>query len=83
MCSRDHITADDFILAQRSGRSESGKSKDDFALGTIEEMEKKMILKVIQECGGNLTKSSHRLGISRATLYRKMEKHGIQTSENE
>jgi transcriptional regulator of acetoin/glycerol metabolism len=45
-------------------------------------MEKQMIIIAIEESGGNLSRSSEKLGISRATLYRKMEKHGIQAGKN-
>jgi two-component system response regulator HydG len=42
-----------------------------------------MIAKLIEECGGNLSKASEELGISRTTLYRKMGKYGIQTDSDE
>jgi len=51
--------------------------------GTLDAMEKQMIITAIEESGGNLSRSSEKLGISRATLYRKMEKHGIQAGKNE
>lgn len=44
---------------------------------TIEDMEKKMIQKSIEQNLGNLSKVAKELGITRATLYRKMEKFGI------
>jgi transcriptional regulator of acetoin/glycerol metabolism len=50
---------------------------------TLDEMEKQMILSTIEECRGNLSRTAEKLGIGRATLYRKMEKHGIQTGKNE
>jgi two-component system, NtrC family, response regulator len=77
----DHIRPDDFTRALKSGRT-SGKGSAEPAV-TLDEMEKNMIINAIDECGGNLSRSSEKLGISRATLYRKMEKHGIQTGKNE
>ena len=75
------IKADDFIIAQKTGRTPDLKSFG--SVKTLDEMEKQMIINTIEECGGNLSRSSEKLGISRATLYRKMEKHGIQIEKNE
>ncbi len=44
---------------------------------TIEEMEKRMILKTLAKCGNNLSAAASRLGISRPTLYSKISKYGI------
>jgi len=44
---------------------------------TLEDMEKKMIRKSIELNLGNLSKVAKELGITRATLYRKMEKFGL------
>ena len=77
----DQIKPEDFAMAQNTGRYPDPKKYG--STGTLDDMEKHMIINTIEECGGNLSRSSERLGISRATLYRKMEKHGIQTEKNE
>jgi two-component system NtrC family response regulator len=77
----DTINTDDFIGAQKTGWNPDPKRHG--SSGTLDDMEKQMIISTIEECGGNLSRSSEKLGISRATLYRKMEKHGIQTEKNE
>lgn len=81
LTTADQIRPEDFILAQKTGQhtdpAGSGTS------GTLDAMEKQMIITAIEESGGNLSRSSEKLGISRATLYRKMEKHGIQAGKNE
>jgi two-component system NtrC family response regulator len=77
----DQIKPEDFMKALNTGRYQDPKKH--ISSGTLDDMEKEMIIKTIEECGGNLSKSSEKLGISRATLYRKMEKHGIQTEKNE
>ena len=41
--------------------------------GTLGETEKAKILAVLEEVGGNRTKAAERLGISRRTIYRKLE----------
>ncbi len=44
---------------------------------TLDEMEKKTIKIAMENNQGNMTKAALELGITRATLYRKMEKYGI------
>ena len=44
---------------------------------TLEDMEKQMISKTIDECCGNLSAVAARLGISRQTLYNKMKKYTL------
>ena len=44
---------------------------------SLKEMEKKMILKTLEEAGGNRTRTSDILGISRRTLQLKLKKYGV------
>jgi two-component system, NtrC family, response regulator len=74
----DHISPHDFIAAGKPGEINRRTSAK-----TLDEMEKQMIISTLEEYGGNLSRSSEKLGISRATLYRKMEKHGISNRDNE
>jgi DNA-binding NtrC family response regulator len=46
-------------------------SDDD--VGNLENYEKRYIKKVLRECLGNKRKTAHKLGISIATLYRKLD----------
>jgi transcriptional regulator of acetoin/glycerol metabolism len=41
-------------------------------------MEKDHIERVLQEMGGNMTRSARVLGIDRATLYNKVKRYGIR-----
>jgi two-component system NtrC family response regulator len=81
----EEIKPDDFLMALNAGQAERSQAERSRSLtgGTLDAMEKQMILRAIEDCGGNLTRSSEKLGISRATLYRKMERHGIQPDRNE
>ncbi|MDD5645489.1 MAG: sigma-54 dependent transcriptional regulator, partial [bacterium] len=45
--------------------------------GTIKELEKDLILKELQKSNGNKTEVATRLGISRRTLYRKLQQYNI------
>jgi transcriptional regulator of acetoin/glycerol metabolism len=50
---------------------------DDFQLSDIE---KNTIEKVLLKNENNISKSAEELGLSRAALYRRLEKYNIQTS---
>ena len=59
------ITAEMFQLVQKTETS------------TLEDMEKAMIRKALDKCGGNLSAVAAQLGITRQTLYNKMKKFGL------
>ena len=44
---------------------------------TLDEIEKSMIVKCMKAYDGNISKVAEALGLSRAALYRRLEKHGI------
>jgi len=44
----------------------------------FEEVEKRAILGAIKKCSGDISKAARRLGLSRATLYRKLDKYGVR-----
>jgi two-component system NtrC family response regulator len=44
---------------------------------TMDEIEKAMIVKSLKHHGGNITRVAESLGLSRAALYRRLEKYGI------
>ena len=46
----------------------------------VSDIEKSAIENAIDKSGGNLTKAAQELGMGRSTLYRKMEKYGIEPS---
>jgi len=48
---------------------------------TLAELEKRYIDLVLTECGGNKKKAAERLGIDRRTLYRALERAGVETGE--
>ena len=43
----------------------------------LEQYEKKIIINLLKEYKGNISKAAARLGIARSTLYRKINKFGI------
>jgi len=44
---------------------------------SIDEMEVALIRRVLRRCDGNISQAAESLGLSRAALYRRMEKYGI------
>ncbi|MFZ5642608.1 MAG: sigma 54-interacting transcriptional regulator [Bacillota bacterium] len=44
----------------------------------IEEIEREALLEALESCGGNKVQAAERLGISRAGLYKKMNRYGIK-----
>ena len=45
--------------------------------------EKSLIMKALEECGGNRSKAAQKLNISRRTLYRKLHEYGLGAEEGE
>ncbi|UCF67861.1 MAG: sigma-54-dependent Fis family transcriptional regulator [Acidobacteriota bacterium] len=54
----------------------SGESTD--RLATLSEMERVHILRCLEACRGNLSQTARTLAIGRTTLYRKLQRYGLQ-----
>ncbi|MCD4731595.1 MAG: sigma-54 dependent transcriptional regulator [Bacteroidales bacterium] len=68
------LEPNDFFISQLEDNSSS-----DFSATTLnlEETEKILIRKVIDKHGGNISKAAKELGLTRASLYRRIEKYGL------
>ena len=79
MSNKDMLEVEDFTVAATMQSAESGKDLLP-AVGsmTLDEMEKAMIIKSMEHHQGNISKVAEALGLSRAALYRRFEKYGIQ-----
>jgi DNA-binding NtrC family response regulator len=73
MCESNVLEPDDFLLTQ------SGKRQSDVEIDTynLDDIERKIIEKVLKQSQGNITKAAKDLGLTRTSLYRRMEKHGL------
>jgi two-component system response regulator HydG len=73
MCDAPILQPDDFFFsAPETG--EKNSLPEDLSL---EHMERLLIGRIVKKHGGNVSKAARELGISRAALYRRMEKHGL------
>ena len=57
-----------------AGARASGQSFENMS---IDEVESLLIRKVLRRCDGNISQASEALGLSRAALYRRIEKYGL------
>ena len=48
------------------------------AAGTVKEAERQLIIKALKEAEGNRTVAAKRIGMSRRTLYRKLDEYGLE-----
>jgi DNA-binding NtrC family response regulator len=64
----------DFLLSSMEGNKEEGIN---FPSYQINEAEKLLIIKAISRHAGNITKAAKDLGLTRASLYRRLEKYGL------
>ena len=71
LCRSDEIEPSN--LAITSARS----SMQSFENMSIDEVEALLIRKVLRRCDGNISQASEALGLSRAALYRRIEKYGL------
>ena len=81
LCDRDSIDGTLIQLALSQSRSFNQSENKTTATGTLDKMEEEAIRSCLKRHNGNLTRVAEELGISRAALYRRMEKYGIQQNE--
>ncbi len=67
------LQANDFILSSRQ------KKSDELELETynLDEIEKNIIMKVMKQSRGNISQAASELGLTRTSLYRRMEKYDL------
>ena len=73
MSDHDELTADDFFFLTHNDKNEN-ITADNY---NLEEIERNVIKRAIDKHGGNISKAAKELGLTRASLYRRLEKHGL------
>jgi DNA-binding NtrC family response regulator len=74
LCENNHITVSDLDLEQITTYEEN---QDDIQLSAVE---KTAIEKILLKNNNNISKTAEELGLSRASLYRRLEKYNISTN---
>jgi DNA-binding NtrC family response regulator len=64
-------------VASREGEAPVVVSPAPVAGATLAELERRAIEQALARHGGNVTHAAADLGITRTSLYRRMEKHGL------
>ncbi|MCB2194944.1 MAG: sigma-54 dependent transcriptional regulator [Bacteroidetes bacterium] len=73
MSDSDTLQPDDFLLSTRSEKV----AEIEIDTYNLEEVEKNIIVKVLKQNQGNVTQAATVLGLTRTSLYRRMEKYGL------
>jgi two-component system, NtrC family, response regulator len=72
------LDVEDFFAVRDAGEAGNREmALPDAGTITLDELEKRMIVKCLQHYEGNISRAAEALGISRAALYRRMEKYGV------
>jgi DNA-binding NtrC family response regulator len=75
MSSGQVLNQDDFFFKTNVSSGEEGNvTLEDYHL---EEVEKILIRKVLKKYDGNITQAANELGLTRSSLYRRLEKYGL------
>ncbi len=77
--SQDIIGKNEFVEAVQDSGVDGNKPTDSpKSSRTLEQVEKETIRKTMADCGNNMTRVAAVLGITRATLYRKLQKYQLR-----
>lgn len=68
------LQPEDFNFTPLSGKDDSHLNLEQF---NLEEVEKLLIRKVLKKYNGNITQAATELGLTRSSLYRRLEKYGL------
>ncbi|MCF8228794.1 MAG: sigma-54 dependent transcriptional regulator [Bacteroidales bacterium] len=74
MSESNMLEPQDFFLSRQEEKKDEVLSASNM---NLEETEKMLIRKVIDKHGGNISKAAKELGLTRASLYRRIEKYGL------
>ncbi|MFH1680833.1 MAG: helix-turn-helix domain-containing protein, partial [Candidatus Eisenbacteria bacterium] len=75
---KDLVTPDDVPVRVLSRREGAGAEEADVCGLTLEELEKRHLLRVLERTGWQKRKASSILGINTSTLYRKLQRYGLE-----
>ena len=74
MTENDKLDQEDFFFLTASSTQDMPSASDNY---NLDEIEKNVIHRAIDKHSGNISKAAKELGLTRASLYRRLEKHGL------
>ncbi|MDQ1085792.1 MULTISPECIES: sigma-54 dependent transcriptional regulator [unclassified Siphonobacter] len=79
MCEKDMLQPEDLFISTAQKTPEKQASAETLSLDqfNLDELEKAIIRKVLNKHSGNISKAATELGLTRASLYRRLEKYGL------
>ena len=76
-CREDVIRVEDLPRSTDVGAMSADPEVEIETARPLEESEKRVLIRILEEVQGNRGEAARRLGISRTSLWRKMKKHGV------
>jgi DNA-binding NtrC family response regulator len=73
MARGETLQPEDFFFRE----SETGDTGGEYPTLNLDEMEKQLIIKALSKHHGNISEAAQELGLTRASLYRRLEKYKI------
>ena len=77
LSNKPTLQAEDFFFNAEGAKSAADQGELHLEKYDLEEVEKLLIRKVLKKHGGNISKAAGDLGLTRASLYRRLEKYDI------
>ena len=77
LSNKPTLQPEDFFFNAEGPRSAQDQQDLQLEKFDLEEVEKLLIRKVLKKHGGNISKAAGDLGLTRASLYRRLEKYDI------
>jgi transcriptional regulator of acetoin/glycerol metabolism len=74
LCDSNVLKADDFLLTCPAATQGEELQLQSF---NIDDVEKNVIQKALRKHNGNISKAAKELGLTRASLYRRLEKYAL------
>ena len=74
LCKGQVLESEDFFFNMHADRERENISFEDL---NIEDMEKILVRKALKKHNGNITQAANELGLTRSSLYRRMEKYDL------